>query len=487
MKHKFKIKRPQKLLPQKNRKLLKKGSYRLALTVAVIAIAVFANLLTGELPASFTKLDVSENKLYTIGDQTKTLTSALTEDVTLYLLAEESSEDSTLTELLSRYADLSPHINYEVKDPVLYPNFASQYTDDEVTANSIIVAGEKRSKIIPYSDLYESSVNYQTYSMETTGFDGEGQITSAIAYVTSDELPILYTLQGHEESDLDTSMQSAVEKNNIEIKTLNLITVGSVPDDAACLMVNAPKKDISAKEAEALLNYLENGGKALLVSGYTSTEMPNFDSVLEAYGVSIEQGIVLEGDSNHYVSGNPLYLVPEIQSCEAVGTLSDGGSYVLMPAGQSIKTLENIRDTITVTDMLTTSSSAYLKSDPENMQSLSPEENDTEGTFTLATALTESKTDSDEETKLVLIGSSQFFSADADAVVSGGNTELLTSSLAWMCGQTSNVSIPSKSMELSYLTLTAASANLWSILTIAVIPAAFLLSGGLIWQKRRKQ
>ena len=27
--------------------------------------------------------------------------------------------------------------------------------------------------MIPYSDLYESSVNYQTYSMETTAFDGE--------------------------------------------------------------------------------------------------------------------------------------------------------------------------------------------------------------------------------------------------------------------------------------------------------------------------
>lgn len=76
----------------------------------------------------------------------------------------------------------------------------------------MIVVSDKRSKVIPYSDLYESSVNYQTYSMETTAFDGEGQVTSAIAYVTTEDLPILYTLTGHEENDLDSSMQSAIEK-----------------------------------------------------------------------------------------------------------------------------------------------------------------------------------------------------------------------------------------------------------------------------------
>ena len=73
------------------------------------------------------------------------------------------------------------------------PSFTSQYSSDEVASNSVIAVSDKRSKVIPYSDLYESSVNYQTYSMETTGFDGEGQITSAIAYVTTDDLPVLYT------------------------------------------------------------------------------------------------------------------------------------------------------------------------------------------------------------------------------------------------------------------------------------------------------
>lgn len=225
----LKSKKPANMLRPKNKKLLKKGSYSLAFTVVILAIAVFLNLLIGELPSSATKIDVSENKLYSIGDETKNVASSLTEDVTLYLLAEDGSEDATLNELLTRYADLSSHIKYEKKDPVLNPSFASSYTDEDLASNSVIVVSDKRSKVIPYSDLYESSVNYQTYSMETTAFDGEGQVTSAIAYVTTEDLPILYTLTGHEENDLDSSMQSAIEKENIEVQELNLLTAGTVP------------------------------------------------------------------------------------------------------------------------------------------------------------------------------------------------------------------------------------------------------------------
>lgn len=191
-----------------------------------------------------------------------------------------------------------------------------------------------------------------------------------------------------------------------------------------------------------------------------------------------------------------------------------------MPIGQSIKTLDSKSDDITVTDMLTSTSSAYLKADPENMESLSKEENDETGPFTLAAAITEAignESDSEEETeteaivegessasqveaeseteaaedaketRLVVLASSQFLTSNTDSAVSGGNTKLLTNALSWMCGQSSSISIPSKSMQLSYLTLTSANVNLWSIITIAVLPVLFLVTGGVIWLKRRKK
>ena len=42
-----------------------------------------------------------------------------------------------------------------------------------------------------YNNIYESTIDYQTYSSQTTGFDGEGQITSAIGYVANSSYTVI--------------------------------------------------------------------------------------------------------------------------------------------------------------------------------------------------------------------------------------------------------------------------------------------------------
>ena len=55
----------------------------------------------------------------------------------------------------------------------------------------------------------------------------------------------MYTLEGHGEQDLDSTVKEDIEKANMEIKSLNLLTEGSVPEDASCLLIDAPTTDIS--------------------------------------------------------------------------------------------------------------------------------------------------------------------------------------------------------------------------------------------------
>jgi len=267
-----------KILKLLNNKNVKIGSYNIGLTAIIIAILLAVNLVVQALPTKYTKLDLSDEQLYTIGDQTNELLNGLEEDITLYHIVESGAEDSTITNLLESYRDTSKHITVETKDPVVYPNFTSQYTDEEVENNSVIVVGENKSKVLAYSTIYESRVDYTTYSTTTTGFDGEGQITSAISYVTSDDLPILYVLEGHNEAALSSTLTASIEKENIEIQSLNLLTEESVPEDAACLFVNSPTKDLSAEEAEKIIAYLEAGNNAFLGSSYTEEDLPNYAS-----------------------------------------------------------------------------------------------------------------------------------------------------------------------------------------------------------------
>ena len=477
---------PKKLVGTISKKHIKNGSYSMAMAAIFIVIVVVINMIVGAIPSKYSQLDVSSSKLYTIGDETKKVLKALDKDVTIYQIAQSGSEDDTISNLLKRYEDESKHIKVEVKDPVVNPKFSSEYTTDDLAANSLIVVCGDRNKVISYNDMYSTSVDYNTWQQTTTGFDGEGQITSAIGYVISEDLPIMYTLSGHGEKDLDSSFKEDIQKANIDIKELNLLTEGKVPDDADCLMIVSPTSDISEDEKTEILDYLEAGGKAMIFSDYTQDDLPNFDAVLANYGVKRAEGIVFEGDSQHYGMQMPYYLVPTVNSTDASSGTASAGSYVLAPYAQGIQKTDDVRDTVTIDSILTTSDQAYSKT---NMQSsnIEKEDGDVDGPFDLGVAITE-KLDDDKETQIIYYSTANLMESQVNQMVSGGNEKLLLESLSWMTStdESSSVSISSKSLQSTSLTVTDYDAAFWKICTIGLIPGVFLVAGFLIWLRRRK-
>lgn len=185
------IKNSLKEMSKLNKKTLKNGSYSIAATVILLVVVIVINLIVAQIPEKYTQIDVSEQKLYTISEKTEDFLDELEQDVTIYHIVQNGYEDDSIVKLLNKFEEESKHIIVETKDPVLYPNFVSQYTDESIYDNSLIVVSGERSKYISYYDLYEMEYDYYYGSSTTTGFDGEGQIDSAISYVISEDLPVL--------------------------------------------------------------------------------------------------------------------------------------------------------------------------------------------------------------------------------------------------------------------------------------------------------
>lgn len=470
-----------------NKKILKNGSYSMAYTLILIAVVVVINLIVAEIPEKYTQIDVSSQKLYTISDDTLEFLDELDQDVTIYHMVQSGQEDDILQKMLTRYEEASKHIKVEAKDPVLYPNFASQYTDAQLADNSLIVVNGNKSKVVDYNSLYEVNYDYYTGSSSTTGFDGEGQIDSAIAYVTSDDIPVIYTLEGHSEMKVNSDLQNSMEKANYQIESLNLLTVDGVPEDAGCLLIASPQNDLSEDEAKKVISYLENGGKAMIFTDYINLKMPNLKSVLENYGVTYEHGVVLEGDSRHYIMQVPYYLVPTINSTEITSEMVSDNRYVLMPVAQSVKILDEYRDSLTIEPILTTSEKAYIKADVENMTTFEKEDGDQEGQFHLGVCISEQIND-ETSTQIAYYSSGSLIDSGTDQQVSGGNSELVMATLGWMCeNETPVISVAGKNLTMDYLTVPEYDASYWSAITCGVIPVTFLLIGSVIWFKRRKQ
>ena len=224
------------------------GGYSIATTAIVIAIAIVANILVSSLPTSWTQFDTTSNKLYSITDQTKSLVNKLDKDVTIYWIVRDGYEDTYLENLLPQYEDLSSKLDVVQKDPDISPTFATQYTDS-VAENSLVVTCGDRYRYLDYRDLYVlDEEKYYTENKEEYSFNGESELTSAIDFVVSEDLPKIYLLSGHGEVPLSASYADALDDANVETADLSLLTIEFVPADADCVLVNAPQTDISEDE-----------------------------------------------------------------------------------------------------------------------------------------------------------------------------------------------------------------------------------------------
>jgi ABC-2 type transport system permease protein len=83
-------------------------------------------------------------------------------------------------------------------------------------------------------------------------FNGETKITGAISYVTDAYVPAVYALTGHGEAALSDKLSKSVAAENMDVESLDLISKGSVPEDAAAIMIVSPQSDISKEERELL-------------------------------------------------------------------------------------------------------------------------------------------------------------------------------------------------------------------------------------------
>lgn len=459
----------------------KVGGYSVVLALIVLAILVAVNVLFSVLPSKFTQFDISAAQLYSLTSDTKVVATNLDKDVTIYWITQAGQESTVLDKLLDRYQDLSDLITVVKKDPDIYPTFAQQYTDETVVNNSLVVECGDKSRYISYDDIYQvDTASYYTTGSVSQSFDGEGQITSAIDYVVSDELPKIYLLSGHGEVTLSDTFSNELTRSNYEtVEDFSLLNVDEIPEDCDALLINAPTSDISDEELTMLRDYVQGGGKLLVLSGpQKEASLTNLDTLLADYDVTVSDGIVVDTDREHYAFTAPYVLMPDIESSDITDPLTEESSHVIVPIAQGLTVGSNG----SVTALLTTSDEAFSKAAGFAMTTYEKEDGDTDGPFTLAVSIT----DSTAEGKIVWVASDYLLDDTYNSYSSGANLDLVMNGLSWMIGKNDAVSIRAKSLNNSYLTISSSSATVLKVVMIGVIPVCFLLLGIDEVLRRRK-
>lgn len=124
----------------------------------------------------------------------------------------------------------------------------------EAEHNQILITCQSAGKksAVSLNDIIQIDMMayYHYQQIRETAFDGEGQSTSAINYATNDTQTKIYTLTGHQESSLSSTAADTMEKSNMTLSDLNLMTEGTIPADCSLLIINTPQKDISEDETD---------------------------------------------------------------------------------------------------------------------------------------------------------------------------------------------------------------------------------------------
>lgn len=457
----------------------KRGSYTLAMTSIVIAIVIIFNMIVNLIPENKRQFDISSTNIYEISSKSKKIINKVDHDVTFYVLAEKSSTDKRIKTFINKYASLSDKIHIKWIDPVLHPSALTKYRTKE---NNIVISCKKtnRTTTVSFDDILVSSASYYSTSSSASSFDGDGQLTSALNYVTSDKEYKAYYTSGHGESSLSSEVTSLLTKSRISTSDLLLMTATSIPDDCDLLIIDGATSDFTKDEVKLLSSYLKKGGKVVTLLAQTNKSMKNLYGLLKDYGLTVQSGYI--ADTERSYQGNYYYLIPNLS---VSGDMASGisSNSVMMINSKGMTQSTPVRDSISTDAFMTTSSNGYAVT----------EKKQTQGTYVLGATSTESVKVKNskgkkvtKESRLTVYGSNMLIDEQITSSFSSlENLTLFTNSVTASLDNADNVSISPKSLEVSYNTI--AHPGPFSILVVFVIPVGLIIGGFIVWFRRRRR
>lgn len=457
----------------------KRGSYTLAMTSIVIAIVIVFNMIVNLIPENKRQFDISSTNIYEISSKSKKIINKVNHDVTFYVLAEKSSTDKRIKTFINKYASLSDKIHIKWIDPVLHPSALTKYGAEE---NNIVISCKKtnRTTTVSFDDILVSSASYYSTSSFASSFDGDGQLTSALNYVTSDKEYKAYYTSGHGESSLSSEVTSLLTKSRVSTSDLLLMTATSIPNDCDLLIIDGATSDFTKDEVKLLSSYLKKGGKVVTLLAQTNKSMKNLYGLLKDYGLTVQSGYI--ADTERSYQGNYYYLIPNLS---VSGDMASGisSNSVMMINSKGMTQSTPVRDSISTDSFMTTSSNGYAVT----------EKKQTQGTYVLGATSTESVKVKNskgkkvtKESRLTVYGSNMLIDEQITSSFSSlENLTLFTNSVTASLDNADNVSISPKSLEVSYNTI--AHPGPFSILVVFVIPVGLIIGGFIVWFRRRRR
>ena len=484
------MKKGKKFLSFIKNKWLIKGTTTLLLVAIVIACYVLINWGVSKL--NIEDIDCTTKKLYSLSDETKNKIKDLDKDVTIELINMSSS--NYVIEYANKYPAISKKINVEeISDLSSRVDLQTKYSIKETDSLIVIKSGEKE-KTLTTSDLYTYDYSSRKQIDKT-----EEAMTNAIIEVTVDKKPHVYILSGktyYEPEQALSGLMSDLKDESNDVDLLDILTKGEVPSDCDCLVITTLKQDLSDLEKDKILEYINKGGKILMLSSQNMLDVdtPNLDTILSQYGVSMEYGAVFEQDGSKMLQNSPNMIIEDV-SASFMDKLDMKVKMCAINAGKiKFEDDDKLKELgVTYETIATTSDKAFIRTN-FNAKSTSKTDEDTDEGSAIIGAYAK-KEISDDKTSQLIIYSNELFVSDVQVSIGAqyytyaselyNNMDVVLNSISYLAERDDTIVIRKTNESETYTVSDQEDVIIKTI--IFTVPFIIIFIGIVVWIYRRRK
>ena len=401
-----------------------------------------------------------------------------------------ASEDNTahgenyrkgVRDFISRYQRTKPDIHVTFVSPAEQPKKAQE-------------AGIKAEG--------ELVVEYQKRSEHLLPPYAEQDMTNLLVRLSrSHEKPVMY-LEGHGERNLmgvkDHDLGAfgdQLQKKGFKLANPDLAVVKDLPLTGAMLVIASPQTNVSDIEVQKIKRYLDNGGNLLWL--LDDNNLHGLGEIAKYFGLEVSEGMVVDASNiqygqdaqiavasqygDHAITKNFMFrtLFPEAHKASAQGTYENGWD---------------------VTNLIDVAPNGWLENNKKELadkasKATFQEKEDVKGPINIAVAL--QRQYGKRGQRVVIVGNANFLSNTH--VTSESNLDLGINMVNWLSGDDSLITIQPKPLKDMNVTIPQEGwGHIWAILVFmpifgisfglfqVLIPLALLVTGVMLWWKRRK-
>jgi ABC-type uncharacterized transport system involved in gliding motility auxiliary subunit len=481
------------------RQLVRTGT----LSVGVLLLAALLLIVNYFGWKYYKRFDWTGSQLYSLSEKTVNVLKGLKRDVdfVVFLSPDQQRELYQPTnELLARYGAASRRVHVRIVDAAKNPIEAQQLIKKYgVTTTGVVVASGNDRRVIDSNDLAELDFRtmQSTGQPQMTGYKGEQLFTSAILQLNEGRKPKILFTTGHGEHSLDdqgghglSGAQQILGRDNFDLSEWSSLGQTAVPAGTDLLVLAGPTGSFVKPELDAFTNYLNNGGRILVMldpslgqAGASGLVQTGLEPWLAGYGVKAGQDIVVD-------PSNPLpFFGPETIFSRNYGehpitkALAEANLPVLVSLSRSVAKGNALG--LKVTELMRTSAEGWGETSLANLEKVSRDAQDLAGPVPLGAVVeTDPAPAGRKGLRMVVFGDSDF-ATNQLLEANVANSVMLSNAFNWLVEREALLGIPPKKTEQVRLTLTADEfRHVW--LLAAILPLLSVAMGAAVFFRRRR-